>query len=109
MEKRKTVNVVQPQKSRGCFFFLIVPFILMCMVVPLCIGAVTVAIVAGAVNTADVVEDTFTAELNDAEEAQITIASGIGQVNINALTNSNDLFTADVAYTGELDFSEGGR
>jgi len=108
MEKRKTVNVVQPQKSRGCFIFLIVPFILMCMVIPLCIGAVTLAIVAGAVNTADVVEGTFTAELNNAESAQINITSGIAQVNINPSTDSSDLFTADVAYTGEIDFSEGG-
>lgn len=49
--------------------------------------------------------DSFSAAVEGATSARIKLAGCVGRLNIRTLENSDNLFEAETAYTGELEFS----
>lgn len=49
--------------------------------------------------------DSFSAAIDGAKTARIKLAGCLGRLNIRALENSDKLFEAETAYTGELEFT----
>ncbi len=57
---------------------------------------------------AEVKEGTYTAELDDANSASITLDLAVADTTVKSLEDSNLLFNASVRYIGDIDFTESG-
>lgn len=61
------------------------------------------------VGTLDVTTSTFEEPRGDASSAQIELGVSVGSASISTLTDSNNLFEAEVAHVGELQFDARGE
>lgn len=75
------------------------------------IGAVALMVVLmligpslGLGTNVEIVTDTFSEPLGDTESARIDLNTSVGRVNVQALTDSNNLVAAEIAHIGEIDF-----
>ena len=102
------VEVYKGKGRGGCFWLILASLFLICIVPILCVGAIAAGLASGAISEVDLKSASFSEPLGDADSAQIQIDSGVAQVNINALTDSNNLFEGDITYYGEIDFTAGG-
>ncbi|NWG16216.1 MAG: hypothetical protein HXY41_06230 [Chloroflexi bacterium] len=51
----------------------------------------------------------FEAPRGDAASARVDVTAGVGDVKVNALTDSNNLFEANIRYVGEVEFKDEGE
>ena len=95
-------------RSNGCLWMILLPIFGLCFIVVACMGTITAALAGGLISECDVREGNFASVLEGAESARVEIVTGIAEINITPLTDSNNLFEADIRYCGEVDFSAGG-
>jgi len=102
------VQVKKGKNNNGCLWIIVAAVFLVCFVPILCVGLITAALVTGVVSDVDLEETSFSEAFNDAESARIEISTGVGEINIDSLGDSNNLFEGDITYFGEIDFTAGG-
>jgi hypothetical protein len=72
------------------------------------IGLVLVGPALGWVGTREVQTGSYEEPLNDATSAEISVGISIGEVIVNALEESSNLFEADITYIGRVEFFQRG-
>lgn len=76
--------------------------------VAILIGLMLVGPSLGLAAHAEVTRETFTQPLEGAESAQISVGVGVGELNVRALDDSNNLFDADIRYLGNVHYQAQG-
>lgn len=62
----------------------------------------------GLAASAEVTAAEYSEPLGDTESAEITIGAGVGNLNVRPLTDSSDLFSADIRYLGSIQYDASG-
>jgi len=95
-------------RNNGCLWMILLPIFGLCFIVVACMGAITAALAGGIISDCDVQTANFSDALEGAESARVEVLTGIAEINITPLSDSNNLFEADITYCGEVDFVAGG-
>jgi len=104
----KQVQVQKGKNNRSCLWIILGAIFLICFAPILCVGVITAALFSGLISDVDLQTANFSEAMNDAETARVEIFSGVAQINISTLDDSNNLFEGDITYFGEIDFTAGG-
>jgi hypothetical protein len=73
------------------------------------LGLVIVGPALGLVSTPELKNDQFSEPLEDADSAEIFLKSGVANLTLNALDDSNQLIEADLTHLGDVSFSAQGE